>query len=290
MRLLLTPIITLFFAAAAIAGEARVPTTQPSKPLEGYRFLDHGSWVITEARIRSNGTPATIKRKAVVTTLPTTGQRGLEESRWHLDSFEPLGPVVPLAQADRRGFDDLGLKPDGEQPDQAIVVARKRYLCAVSTYVFQSPTDGRTTRLTLWRDKSGETQLPQRMMSINNKEIPLPADALQADFTVEGDNIHTQGQRRIVSLATSLRVNGQAIPCLVESTRSQGTSNNKPVTLAVREWFCHELPGERMRMTTSMSVGSMQVESEVSVIDFHVARLNADAGSGAPDTSRVAAD
>src|SRR5690349_4296427 len=121
-----TPLLSLFLTAAALAGEGgAVASTQPTKPLEGYRFLDHGSWIVTEAHVRTNGQPASIKRKVVVTTQPSTGERGLEESRWLVDSFEPIGPVQPLVQADRRGFDDLGFKPESTLPEQVLVVARK---------------------------------------------------------------------------------------------------------------------------------------------------------------------
>jgi hypothetical protein len=112
-------------------------------------------------------------------------------------------------------------------------------------------------------------------MSINGKEIPLPQDALQADYVVEGPRVSTKGQRRIVSLASPLRVNGLTCNCLVEATRAEGTSNDKPMALLVREWFTHDLPGERLRTVTSMSVGAMRVESDVTVLDFHVARLDA---------------
>src|SRR4051812_38252575 len=76
-------------ASAVVAG----PTTQPSKVVQGFRYLDHGSWVVTEAQVRTNGTPAVIKRKTLVTTVPGTGERGVEESRWTMDAFEPTGPV-----------------------------------------------------------------------------------------------------------------------------------------------------------------------------------------------------
>jgi hypothetical protein len=286
----LTFLFAMLFAAVALAGEVSVPaaapaseapaaqvqnakpqaTTQPEKKQEGYRYLELGSWIISEANIRSNGMPAVLKRKVLLTTQPATGQRAIEESRWHNDAFEPTGPLLDLADADRRGFDDLGLKPRETLPDAAVTVAHKRYLCSVTTYVFRA--DGRTTELTLWRDKSGETHLPPRSMSINNKDVPLPQDALQADFSVEGPRVSTRGERRIVALASPLRVNNQTCNCLVESTRTHGTSNDKPMSLSLREWFCHELPGERLRTVTAMSVGAMQVESDVTVVDFHAAR------------------
>ena len=298
----LTLIFTLLLTAAAFAGDVSVPagagpvtqtpggqiadakpqaTTQPAKRQEGYRYLDHGSWIVSEANIRSNGTPATLKRKVLVTTQPTTGQRAIEESRWHGAAFEPTGPAQALAEADRRGFDELGLKPRDIQPDAVVTVAHKRYLCSVTTFVFCNEADGRSTELTLWRDKSGETHLPPRSISINNKEIPLPQDALQADFSTEGPKISTRGERRIVAMSSPLRVNNQTCNCLVESTSTRGTSNDKPMTLSLREWFCHELPGERLRTVTAMSVGAMQVESDVTVVDFHVARQGGESTAAA---------
>jgi hypothetical protein len=274
----LIPTLCMLFAVAAGAAEVAPATTQPTKPIEGYRYMDVGSWIISEAHVQTNGTPATIKRKVTVTVDSASGQRAIEESRWKAsaDGFEPIGPAQPLAVADRRSFDELGFTPHATQPDQVLTIGRKRYVCSVSTYLFEGGgSDGRSTQLTLWRDKSGGTQLPPRAMSINGKEIPLPQDALQADYTVEGPRVSTKGQRRIVSLASPLRVNGLTCNCLVEATRAEGTSNDKPMALLVREWFTHDLPGERLRTVTSMSVGAMRVESDVTVLDFHVARLSA---------------
>jgi len=295
---------TLLLAISAVAGEISTPSPavasqtadekvdaakpQAAKKQEGYRYLEHGSWIVSEANIRSNGTPATLKRKIVVTTQPSTGQRALEESRWLGNAFELTGPAIALADADRRGFDELGFKPHDSQADAVVNVAHKKYLCTVTTYVFRSEADGRSTELTLWRDKSGETRLPPRSISINNKEVPLPQDALQADISVEGPKVSTRGERRIVAMASPLRVNNQTCTCLVESTRTHGTSNDKPMQLTLREWFCHELPGERLRMVTAMSVGAMQVESDVTVVDFHVAREGGE--STAASAVRVGAE
>jgi hypothetical protein len=237
--------------------------------------MDAGSWIISEAHVRTNGTPATIKRKVLVTAEPATGRRAVQESRWSADAFEPTGPVQVLGNPDRRSFDDLALTPHATQPDQVLTIGRKRYVCSVSNYLFTSEAEGRSALLTLWRDKSGSTQLPPRTMSINNHEVPLPQDALQADFTVDGPKISTHGQRRILSLAAPLRVNGQTCNCLVECTQVEGTSNDKPLSLSLREWFTHDLPGERLRTLTAMTVGSMQVESDVTVLDFHVAHQSA---------------
>jgi hypothetical protein len=254
---------------------APTATTQPAKPVEGYRHLDHGSWVVTEARVRSNGTPTAIRRKVLITT-DVNGQRAVEESRWHNDAFEPIRPAQPLAAPDHRTFDDLGLKPQSTRPEEPLTLGRKRYLCTVSTYVIKSDAGDRTTTLTLYRDKSGATHLPPRTMSVNNRDLPLPADCLQVDFAVDGPTIATRGQRRIVSLSSPLRVGGQTCACLVEQTRSEGTSNDKPVALTVQEWFCHDLPGERLRTTTEMTAGAMQVASDVTVLDFHVAGKHAE--------------
>jgi hypothetical protein len=271
LRTLILLFCTLL-GTAALAGEFVAPATQPAKVTEGYRYLDAGSWIITEAHVRTNGTPASIKRKVLVTVDPATGQRAVEESRWKTDAFEPTGPAQPLAAADRRGFDELGFTPHSTSPDQVLTIGRKRYVCSVSTYLFENG-EGRTTQLTLWRDKSGATQLPPRGMSINGKEVPLPQDALQADFAVEGPRVSTRGQRRIVSLASPVRVNGMTCNCLVEATQTEGTSNDKPMSLVTREWFTHDLPGERLRTVTATSVGAMRVESEVCVLDFHVERV-----------------
>src|SRR6266566_4609126 len=100
------PLFSLLLAAAAFAGANVIPATQPTKPLEAYRYLDGGSWIITEGHVRSNGTPATIKRKIQVTIEPASGRRAVQESRWSVDAFEPSGPVQLLANPDRRSFDE----------------------------------------------------------------------------------------------------------------------------------------------------------------------------------------
>jgi len=267
----------LFVIPLLIAG---VAIGESNAPCNDYRHLAQRSWVITEAHVRTNGSPATIKRKVTVTVDPSTGRRAIEESRWVNDAFEPVGAPRVLDDGAVRGFDDLGLTPASQQDEQVLTIGRKRYVCTVATYVIAG--EGRSTTLTLWRDQSGATQLPPRTLSINNKDLPLPADALQADFVVEGQTVSSKGERRIASLAAPLRVNGQTCNCLVEETRLRGTSNGKPLALDVREWYCHDLPGERLRTLTSMTSGAMQVESDVAVLDFHVARPDASAVHASP--------
>src|SRR6476659_4756030 len=95
-------LLSMVFAIAASAGEAAPAATQPAKRVEGYRYMDAGSWIISEAHVQTNGTPAAIKRKVLVTVDPASAQRALEESRWSAsaDGFEPTGPAQPLAMAD----------------------------------------------------------------------------------------------------------------------------------------------------------------------------------------------
>lgn len=237
-------------------------------------MLEKGSWVVTQAQVMSNGTPTAMKRKMMVTTHPSTGQRMVEESRWSGSEFAPTGECQAVT-ADRRSFDELGLTPEATLADQTLILARRRYSCSVTRYLFRDESNGRTTMLTLWRDKSGQLKLPARSMQINNHDVPLPGDAIQAEFTVEGPKVSSRGTRRILALASPLRVNGTTHACLVESTQTQGISNEKPVSIVVREWFCAALPGERLRTQTTMSVGAMRVDSDVCVVDFYVAGGNA---------------
>jgi hypothetical protein len=211
--------------------------------------------------------PTAIKRKLSVTTLPTTG-RAVEEAKWNGAEFEPTGPAKDCSTPDRRGFDELGLAATQTRADETITVARKSYTCTVGTYEFRGE-DGRITRLTLWR--CAGVKLPPRTMSINNQEIPLPEDALQADFTVEGSTISTKGQRRIIALASLVRIGGRDCECVVESITSSGASTGKPVNITTREWSSADLPGEKLRTLTTMAVGQLRVDSDVSVVDFHVA-------------------
>jgi hypothetical protein len=282
---LFTPLLALLLTASAFGGEGAAPASQPARGVEGYHYLDVGSWIVIESHVRTNGTPATMKRRIQITADPKTHERSLQESRWVNDAFVPTGGPQLLARPDRRSFDQLGFTPDSTAPEQVVTIGGKRYVCTVSTYLFTSP-EGRATRVTLWRDKSGASKLPPRTISINRKEIALPQDALQADITVEGPNISTRAQRRILSMASPLRVNGQTCNCLVEGTQTQGTSNGKPLSITVREWLCHDLPGERLRTVTAMTCGPMRVESDVTVLDFHVARL--DAGIHAMPTVELA--
>lgn len=267
-RLIVLPLVLI--AVAARGGSASAPATQPAKTVEGFRMLEKGSWVVTQAQVMSNGVPTALKRKMTVTTHPSTGQRMIEESRWSGSEFAPTGEYQPMI-ADRRGFDELGLTPEARLADQALILARRRYSCSVTRYLFRDEASGRTTMLTLWRDKSGQLKLPARSMQINNHEVPLPGDALQAEFTIEGPKVSSRGTRRILALASPLRVNGTTHACLVESTQTQGTSNEKAVSIQVREWYCAALPGERLRTQTTMSVGPMRVDSDVCVVDFYVA-------------------
>jgi hypothetical protein len=263
-------LLSLTLAIPALAGNVHAPATQPSPiaTLDAYRHLDAGSWIITQGTVRSGDTPTQIKRKITIVTREGS-QRAVEEAKWSGDAFVPTGPAQPLAPADQRTFDELGLKPHSVEPDRVVAVGAKRYVCSVKTYRFEEA--GRTTLLTLYRDSSGGTKLPPRTISVNNREIPLPADALQADFAVEGPNLSTKGQRRIAALASPLRIKGQTCNCLVEATRVEGTSNGKPMDMLVEEWFCHDLPGERLRTVTAITAGGTHVQTETAVLNFHVA-------------------
>ena len=141
-------LIPLLIAGLAIAGSGA--------PAADYHHLAQGSWVITEAHVRTNGSPATIKRKVTVTVDPSTGRRALQESRWVNDAFEPDGAPRVLADRAVREFDDLDLTPVSQQNEQVLTIGRKRYVCTVASYVFAD--EGRNTTLTLWRDKSGTSR------------------------------------------------------------------------------------------------------------------------------------
>src|SRR5258706_1958066 len=110
-------VVLLLIAGVAIAGAGA--------PSDEYRHLGQGSWVITEAHVRTNGSPATIKRKVAVTVDPSTGRRAIEERRWVNDAFEPVGALRVLGDGAGRGFDDLGLTPHSQQNDQVLTIGRK---------------------------------------------------------------------------------------------------------------------------------------------------------------------
>jgi len=278
LRVCLAAFVLVCGAVPTMAGEAgAVATTQPAgKPKEGYRLLGAGSWIITQSAVNSSmGFPSNIKRKVVVTGDAATGARAVSEARWSGTEFEPTGPDQPLGPIDARSFDELGLTPHANLRDQTVVMGRRRYLCAVSQYLFRSEPDGRSILVTLFRDKTGAIKLPARHLSAGGREIPLPADAIQAEFAIEGPRMSAKGTRRIIAMASPLVVNGKTCVCLVESTRTEGTSNDKPLTMLAQEWYCDQLPGERMRNQTMTSVGKTRVDSDVTVVDFGVVRVEA---------------
>jgi predicted oxidoreductase len=53
------------------------------------------------------------------------------------------------------------------------------------------------------------------------------------------------------------------------------------VAVASQEWYCHDLPGERLRVLTCGTVGGAEVQSETAVVDFHVVKAPAAAAAGA---------
>jgi len=268
-------VVALVVAAGlpAFAGDiAPFATTQPTaKPREGYRLLGAGSWVVTHSAVTSSmGFPSNVKRKVVIAADGTTGGRTLSESRWSGAEFEPTGPAQSLGPIDGRTFDQMGFTPQTTLPDAAIHLSRRRYLCSVNQYLFRSESDGRSVLLTLYRDKSQTIKLPARSLIVGGREIPLPADAIQAEFTVEGPRMSAKGSRRIIAMASPLIVSGKTCICLVESTRTEGTSNDKPLSIQSQEWFSDALPGERMRMQTITTVGKTRVDSDVTVVEFGV--------------------
>ena len=126
---LFTPLLALLLTASAFGGEgAAAPATQPAKGVEGYRYLDVGSWIVIESHVRTNGTPATMKRRIQITADAKTHQRSLQEFRWVNDAFVPTGEPQVLARADRRSFDQLGFTPDSAAPDQVVTIGGKRYV------------------------------------------------------------------------------------------------------------------------------------------------------------------
>jgi hypothetical protein len=83
----------------------------------------------------------------------------------------------------------------------------------------------------------------------------------------------------VVALASPLRVNGQTLSCLVERIETRGTQDGKPVAVASQEWYCHDLPGERLRVLTCGTVAGAEVQSETAVVDFHVVKSPAAAAA-----------
>jgi hypothetical protein len=261
----------LFLTAAAVAGERGGDAARDAGPGEA-RYLGPGSWVITESRVRSNGSAVTEKRKFAVVARSGGDIPAVQESKWAADGFEPAGPARPLDGGDRCNFDALSLKSTGANPDGVVTIGPKRYVCRVETYTLRDEPTGRSTVLTLWRDKSGGTQLPPRTVRIDGASVPLPPDALQAEIATEGPNLATKSRRVVSALASPLRVNAQTLSCLVETTETRGTDAGKAVNLAVREWRCHDVPGQALRTVTCGTIGGAEVQTETVVIDFHVAR------------------
>jgi hypothetical protein len=281
-------LFALLFAVSAVAeqpgGDAARDASVEAQSVEApsgeaHRYLEPGSWIVTETRVRSDGAAVTEKRKLAVVAAADGDGRALQESRWAGDGFGPATQARPLNAGNRREFDQVCPKPQDVQPDRVVTVGPKRYVCRVETYTFRDLMGGRTTVLTLWRDKTCGTHLPPRTLSIHGEAIPLPADALQAELATEGPGVSTKSRRVVSALASPLRVNGQTLSCLVETTETRGTEGGKAVELGMREWSSHDVPGEPLRTVTCGTIGGAEVQSETTVIDFHVARP---AASSAP--------
>jgi hypothetical protein len=276
---LFTLVLTVAAAAEQRGSGAALP---PTGGADAHRYLQAGSWIVRETRTRCDGAATTTDRHRIeVVAKGNGGERTVQESRWGGDGFEAVGPAQPIAPAGRQSFDNLAPKPNGAQPDRVVTVGAQRYVCGLATYEFRDPTTGRTALLTLWRDKSGGTQLPPRVLLVDGREIALPADALQAEIVVQGPDASTKTQRQVVALASPLRVNGQTLSCLVERMETRGTQGGKPVAVASQEWYCHDLPGERLRVLTCGTVGGAEVQSETAVVDFHVVKAPAAAAGNA---------
>ena len=273
-------LFALVLSVAAFAGERGIDAARDAAATDGHGYLAPGSWIVTETRVRSDGAAVTEKRKLAI--VPgAEGDYAVQESRWATDGFEPAGPARPLALRARQAFDRICPKPDGVQPDRVVTVGPKRYVCRVETYTLRDQAEGRVTTLTLLRDKTCGTQLPPRTISIHGAAIPLPADALQAEIATEGPGVSTKSRRVVSAIASPLRVNGQTITCLVETTETRGTEGGKDVQLGVREWSSHDVPGEPLRRVTCGTIGGTEVQSETTVIDFHVARPATPSGATA---------
>ena len=268
---------TLFSLILSVAAIAEAGGDAAARPATGaHPYLEPGSWLVTETRGQGSGAAVAVKQKvAVIAPGDAESGRAVQESKWVADAFEPNGTIRPLGRVDRRTFDEIRPKPDGLHPDRVVTIGPKRYVCRVEAHAFRDAADGRSTVLTLWRDKAGGTQLPPRSVSINGADVPLPVDALQAEVATEGPDGSTRSQRRVVSLASPLRVSGRTLSCVVEMTETRGTQGGKPVGEQVQEWFCHDLPGERLRVVTRGTAGGAEVQSETTVVDFHVAKPSA---------------
>ena len=274
-------LFSLVLSVAAVAGERGVDAARDAAvAADGHGYLAPGSWVVTETRVRSDGTAVTEKRKLAI--VPGGGDaRAVQESRWAADGFEPAGPARPVGGVIGRAFEQVCPKPDGVRPDRVVTVGPKRYVCRVETYTLRDEAGGRTTTLTLLRDKTGETRLPPRTVSIHGAAIPLPIDALEAEIATEGPGVSTKSRRVVSAIASPLRVNGQTLTCLVETTETCGTEGGKEIQLGVREWTSHDVPGEPLRRVTCGTIGGAEVQSELNVIDFHVARPATPSGATA---------
>jgi hypothetical protein len=272
-------LFTLVLSVAAVAEQRGADLALPATGgADAHGYLQPGSWIVLETRTRCDGAAATGDRHRIaVVAKGTGGERAIVESQWRGDGF---GPARPIVAANRQPFDDLVPKPNSAPPDRVVTVGTQRYVCGAATYEFRDATAGRTTTLTLWRDKSGGTQLPPRVLAIGGREIPLPGDALQAEIVVNGADASTKTQRQVVALASPLRVKGQTLSCLVERIETRGTLGGKAVAIASQEWYCHDLPGERLRVLTCGTVGGAEVRSETAVVDFHVVKAAA-AATGA---------
>src|SRR4051812_22621037 len=96
-------LLTLLFAGLAIGAEGSAPTTRPAVVAEQLlRHLEAGSWVVTEAHVKTNGSPSAMKRKVLVTADPANGERRVQEMRWRGEAFVAEGPAVAAGQPDRR--------------------------------------------------------------------------------------------------------------------------------------------------------------------------------------------
>jgi hypothetical protein len=274
-------LLSLVLSVAAVAGERGVDAARDPAPDGGHGYLAPGSWIVTETRVCSDGAAVTEKRKLAIVPGGEGDSRAVQESRWASDGFEAAGPVRPVAGGMGREFNQIFSKPEGVRPDRVVTVGPKRYVCRVETYTFRDEAGGRKTMLTLLRDKTCGTQLPPRTVSIHGAAIPLPADALQAEIATEGPGASTQSRRVVSAIASPLRVNGQTLTCLVETTETRGTEGGKEVQLAVREWTSHDVPGEPLRRVTCGTIGGADVQSELNVIDFHVARPATPSGATA---------